>query len=390
MKHRFARFAVGGMCLAVLAGGLVPEIASASTIGDKKAQARKLQQEIDANGEKISMLAERYDAVKIDFDAATANIVVVQARTIAAQADTDRIASTVGQRAAAIYMNAGIRTPLDAINVSSVTEAAGRAHYAAATADRDTQLLDRLAASRQDLQATHRELESARKSAQTRIDAIEASRRDVEAANGAQARLLSQVKGEIATLIKQEEARRAAAEKARSDAQAARLHLLATRAATRTATAPSTGSAVTGRTSGSQSQPSRTPGVDPANLTIPDVPAPSPGAAAAVAYAKAQLGKPYRYAGVGPDSYDCSGLTMMAWAQGGVSMPHGSIAQGNMFPRVPDNALAPGDLVIYYPDHHHVGMYVGNGMTISATHTGDFVRLQPVFRTGFQFAVRPG
>jgi cell wall-associated NlpC family hydrolase len=93
---------------------------------------------------------------------------------------------------------------------------------------------------------------------------------------------------------------------------------------------------------------------------------------------------------VGPDAYDCSGLTMMAWAQGGVSMPHGSIAQGNMFPRVPDDAMQPGDLVIYYPDHHHVGMYVGGGMTISATHTGDYVRLQPVFRSGFQFAVRPG
>ena len=133
-----------------------------------------------------------------------------------------------------------------------------------------------------------------------------------------------------------------------------------------------------------------TPGTDPGGLVPPDVPAPSSGAAVAVAYAKAQLGKPYRYAGVGPDAYDCSGLTMMAWAQAGVSMPHGSIAQGNMFPRVPDNEMAPGDLVIYYPDHHHVGMYVGGGMTISATHTGDYIRLQPVFRSGFQYAVRPG
>jgi peptidoglycan DL-endopeptidase CwlO len=120
------------------------------------------------------------------------------------------------------------------------------------------------------------------------------------------------------------------------------------------------------------------------------VPAPSGGAAAAVAYAWEQVGKPYRYAGTGPDAYDCSGLTMMAWAQGGVSMPHGSIAQGAMFPRVPDTDLKPGDLSIYYADHGHVGMYVGNGMTISATHTGDFVRLQPVFREGYQYSVRPG
>jgi cell wall-associated NlpC family hydrolase len=379
MKHRFARLAIGGMCVALLAGALAPAVASATSVGDKRARAQRLQREIDANGEKISMLAERYDAAKIDLDAATTKIDEVQARTAAAQADTDRIETIVARRAAAMYMNVGIQTPLDAINVSSVTDAGSRAKYAATTAEHDTQLLDQLVASRQDLQVRKTELESARKSAQTQIDAIEASRHDVEAANAAQARLLSQVKGEIATLVKQEQARQAAAEKARSDAEVARLHLLATRAPARAASDTAPGVAVSG-----------TPGTDPANLAIPNVPAPSPGAAAAVAYAKAQLGKPYRYAGVGPDSYDCSGLTMMAWAQAGVSMPHGSIAQGNMFPRVPDNALQPGDLVIYYPDHHHVGMYAGNGMTISATHTGDFIRLQPVFRSGYQFAVRPG
>ena len=56
----------------------------------------------------------------------------------------------------------------------------------------------------------------------------------------------------------------------------------------------------------------------------------------------------------------------------------------------PDDALEPGDLAIYYPDHHHVGIYVGDGMTISATQTGDFIKLQPVFRDGYQFSVRPG
>ena len=383
MKHRFARLAIGVMCVALLGGAFAPATASASTIDDKKAQAQKLQQRIDANGEKISMLAERYDAAKLLLDSATANILVVQSRALAAQAETDRVAATVGRRAAAIYMSAGVQTPLDSINVSNVGDVGRRAKYAAATADRDTQLLGRLAMSRQDLQVTRRELESARKSAQTQIDAIEASRHDVEAANATQARLLSQVKGEIATLIRQEEQRRAAAEKARSDAEMARIRLAATRAAARAAANTSTAAAVA-------SAPRAGPGIDPANLAVPNAPAPSPGAAAAVAYAKAQLGKPYRYAGVGPAAYDCSGLTMMAWAQSGVSMPHGSIAQGNMFPRVPDSALQPGDLVIYYPDHHHVGMYAGNGMTISATHTGDFVRLQPVFRSGYQFAVRPG
>ena len=191
MKHRFARLAVGGMCIAVLGGVVTPAAASASTITDKKAQAESLQQEIDANGEKISMLAERYDAAKLSLDAATSKIKAVQARTVAAQADTDRIERIVGRRAAAIYMNVGIQTPLDAINVSSVADAGSRAKYAATTAERDTQLLGQLTASRQDLHATEIELEAARKAAQTQLDAIGSSQREVEAANRAQAQLLT-------------------------------------------------------------------------------------------------------------------------------------------------------------------------------------------------------
>src|SRR5205814_10135269 len=78
-----------------------------------------------------------------------------------------------------------------------------------------------------------------------------------------------------------------------------------------------------------------------------NLPAPTLGALAAVAYARAQLGKPYAYAGGGPDTFDCSGLTMMAWAQGGVLMEHGSQAQYNAFPHVPLDQLQPGDLVFF-------------------------------------------
>jgi cell wall-associated NlpC family hydrolase len=184
------------------------------------------------------------------------------------------------------------------------------------------------------------------------------------------------VQGEIATLIEQEQARRAAEEKARSDARLEQLRLDAARARAETQRAARVEVAGSDRT-------------DSAPVHIPDAPAPSAGAAAAVAYAKAQLGKPYRYAAAGPDEFDCSGLTMMAWAQAGVSMPHYSAAQGAMFPRVRDDELSPGDLVVYYPDEHHVAIYVGDGMTIAATQTGDFVKLQPVFRSGFQYAVRP-
>ncbi|MDQ1481619.1 MAG: peptidoglycan DL-endopeptidase CwlO [Actinomycetota bacterium] len=381
MKQRFARLTLAGACIAILAGALLPSAASGATIADKVAQARQLKAEIDANGEKISMLAERYNGAKIALDAVTRSISGIESRISLAQAETERTGVVVERRAAALYMGAGSQSPIAWMDVSNVNEAGSRSMYGAATEDRDRLSLERLAASRADLRAKKSELEAAKQRAQSQIDAIAASRRDVEAANAKQADLLASVNGEIATLVSQEEARQAAADKARSDAEAARLHLLAS--STTTSTAPpafESNPTVTGGT----------PGVDPGNAPVPDVPAPSAGAAAAVAYAKAQLGKPYQYAGVGPDSFDCSGLTMMAWAQGGVSMPHYSGAQGDMFPRVPDSALQPGDLSIYYSDHHHVGMYVGDGMTISATQTGDFIKLQPVFRSGYQFSVRPG
>jgi peptidoglycan DL-endopeptidase CwlO len=97
-----------------------------------------------------------------------------------------------------------------------------------------------------------------------------------------------------------------------------------------------------------------------------------------LAYAYAQIGKPYVYAGAGPDSFDCSGLTMMAWLQGGVSMEHGSQAQYDAFPHVPLDQLEPGDLVFFGdsgPTNHHVGIVVGPGMMIDAPHTGAFVEL---------------
>lgn len=377
MKHRFARLGVLGMCIALVGGLVGAAPVSASKIDDKKAQAEQLQREIDANGEQISMLAERYNGARLRLDDAKRRIGGVEVQLAAAQADTERIQAIASRRAVDLYMGAGTQSPIAWMDAANVNEAGSRSAYAAVTADRDRRLLDGLRASREDLAVAERNLEIARNVAQKQVDALDAGRRDVEAANAKQVQLLAQVNGDIATLIEEEQAREAAAEKARSDARLMEMRVAAARTPV---SAPSTNAV----------DPVDPVVSDPAPVPDPTAPAPSAGAAAAVAYAKAQLGKPYRYAAAGPDEFDCSGLTMMAWAQGGVSMPHYSGSQGDMFPRVPDDQLQPGDLVIYYPDHHHVAIYVGDGMTIAATQTGDFVKLQPVFRSSFQFAVRPG
>ena len=118
-------------------------------------------------------------------------------------------------------------------------------------------------------------------------------------------------------------------------------------------------------------------------------PAVSSKAAAAVAFARAQLGKPYVFATSGPATYDCSGLTMAAWGSVGVRMAHYSGSQAVSFPKVAYNDLAPGDLVFFYSDLHHVGIYIGGGMMIHAPQTGDVVKISSAWRSNFMWGVRP-
>jgi peptidoglycan DL-endopeptidase CwlO len=89
----------------------------------------------------------------------------------------------------------------------------------------------------------------------------------------------------------------------------------------------------------------------------------------AVAFAYAQLGKPYQWGATGPGSYDCSGLMQAAWASAGVSIPRDTYSQVAGLPSVPLSALQPGDLVFFDGDGH-VAMYVGAGMIIDAPRTG--------------------
>jgi cell wall-associated NlpC family hydrolase len=101
---------------------------------------------------------------------------------------------------------------------------------------------------------------------------------------------------------------------------------------------------------------------------------------AVIRYAYAQLGKPYQWGATGPGAFDCSGLTLMAWAQAGVSLPHSSRAQIGIGRQVTKSELQPGDLIFRYSPISHVSLYVGNGQQISATHTGSTVKLQSAFQ----------
>ncbi|MEU0049874.1 C40 family peptidase [Streptomyces sp. NPDC006309] len=113
----------------------------------------------------------------------------------------------------------------------------------------------------------------------------------------------------------------------------------------------------------------------------------------AVAFARAQLGKPCVWGAAGPGSYDCSGLTQAAWKSAGVTLPRTARDQAAAGTTVPPADARPGDLVFFHDDRRHVGLCTGDGMMIHAPRPGAYVREEPISSVGgsaVHSVVRPG
>jgi peptidoglycan DL-endopeptidase CwlO len=127
-------------------------------------------------------------------------------------------------------------------------------------------------------------------------------------------------------------------------------------------------------------------GVSASTVTVTAT-ATSSRAATAVAYAKSKLGDEYVYAAAGPDTFDCSGLTMEALAAAGISVTHNAAAQYDSMAHVSEADIQVGDLVFYSFEGEdgeisHVGIYVGDGMVIHAPHTGTVVQYGEINNIG--------
>lgn len=115
----------------------------------------------------------------------------------------------------------------------------------------------------------------------------------------------------------------------------------------------------------------------------------SPGrAGTAIRFAIAQIGDRYVFGAAGPSTWDCSGLTMMAYRSAGVSLPHSSRSQINYGRRIGRGSLQPGDLVFFYRPISHVGIYIGNGLMIHAPRPGRSVGVSEIGNRYFAGAVR--
>ncbi|MFD8815369.1 NlpC/P60 family protein [Streptomyces sp. NPDC059627] len=211
--------------------------------------------------------------------------------------------------------------------------------------------------------ATMRKRQEAAKSLETLTetqDDLKTAKTTVQTKLASARELLSQLtaaeKARLAAIEKQQEevAARKAAELAKQQAAAAEQE---------TSSSAASGSSSSGTSSGSSS-------------------AYATKAAKAIAFARAQIGKPYVWGATGPGSYDCSGLSQAAWKAAGVSLPRTTYDQVNAGTTVSLADARPGDLVFFYDDVSHVGIYIGNGMMIHAPKPGAYVREESIYYGG--------
>lgn len=284
------------------------------------------------------------------------------------------------------YVSGGADTNFTAVLGTQGDQIGRRNGYVSAAVGDRQQLVDSLEALQKVTADQKKELESARADAKRVEEETAARYARVKDAAAELKRTKSQLDGELAEAVAEQQAAEARAAEARARAAAERQ---AQREAARAAAAAPV-------TAPSNNQPSA-----PTGPSTPDIPAaptpdqpnvapPSSGRAGAViAAAQSQLGVPYLWGGTSPGvGLDCSGLTQYAYRQAGVSLPRVTYAQMNAGQTVPLSAIQPGDLV-FYADGSHVAIYVGGGQVIHAPQTGSFVKYSSLYMMPPQLVVRP-
>jgi cell wall-associated NlpC family hydrolase len=334
----FRRVLIAPLLLASVAISLVPAATSSASPHRSLAE---VQREVDALNARVDAAVEAYDQSRIQLSAAARRTAAAQHRLAQQASVINSQRRAMGQVAVAAYRTGGADQLVSLVTTSNPEVFLDRASSL-------NQISSQQAGALRSLQVAELGYQQAQAIAQQQLAAqrkiaaqLKSQRDAIQATLNQEQALLSSLQASERRRLAAEAAARAAAERARALSQR------------HTYNGPASGQA-----------------------------------AVAVRFAYAQLGKPYQWGASGPDSYDCSGLTMATWAAAGVSLPHSSSAQYNSGPHVSQSDLQPGDLVFFGSPIHHVGIYIGNGEMIHAPHTGTVVQISPL-ESDYAGAVRP-
>jgi cell wall-associated NlpC family hydrolase len=345
-----------------LAGAATAGALHGAATAEPRHTAAEVRERVDTLHHEAEEATERYNGATEAADGAERQLEQLRERAARRTASLNTARNAVGAHATAEYRSGGLSPTVQLALASRPDDFLSRAAVLDRAADRQSGAVQRM---RRQLD----ELARLRGEAAAETEVLRAAQRRAARERGAVQRKLAEAEKLLKTITAEERARLLAAE----GHGATEGH----------GTGQDDGRNGTGRTAG----PARADRGAPA----PVAPQPVAGRASrALAFAHAQLGKPYGWGATGPAAYDCSGLTQAAWAAAGVQLPRTSYSQVNAGTRVSRSELAPGDLVFYYSGLSHVALYIGDGQIIHAARPGTPVRLAPVDSMPFAAATRPG
>jgi cell wall-associated NlpC family hydrolase len=348
-RRRWRIVALAGAVVTVIASSLATSsrTASADPVASARAQADQITAQLRADQLRLDTISQQYDAAQQQVQQLNAQIAQIQTTIAQDRAQVVQDQAHLRQQAINSYMSGSNDGSLEAMFNSSGEQAAVVTEYRAVATGDIANAIDALTVAQTRLAVQQSTLQSTQQHAQAALAQVAAARQSAEATVANQEATLASVKGQIATLVKQQQA-----------AQNVAAH---------------------------QAFVARLAGASLSNLP------PAGGAARAVSAAESQIGVPYQWGGESPGvGFDCSGLTQWAWRQAGVGLPRTAQAQYDAVAHIPLSALQPGDLVFWgLGGISHVGIYVGNGSVVHAPSTGDTVRIQAIWGDGLVGAGRP-
>lgn len=338
-------------------------LAPATSAAGPKPSLPEVKRQVHALYERGELAAERYNAARIKVRNAQHDLRLVRRRMADQERTVGRMQDAVGVFAAAAYRSGGIDSRLQLVFADDPQQFVEQAASL-------SQLSERQAGALRQAQVARAELAQQRLTAAQQEAELERQRSAVAADKAAIEHHLAAARHLLANLEAKQRARLVAEQaRARRSALAAR-------------DAAAGSNDLAGRTAGHTSRSTHRP---PVSHGVPG----SGRGAAAVSFAYAQLGEPYVYGAAGPSAWDCSGLTMGAWAAAGVSLPHNTRMQYAATTPVSTSALQPGDLVFFYSVSQHVGLYIGGGQVIHAPYPGQPVKIESMSTMPVVAASRP-